>query len=56
MFDGSKHVEGIHYCETVSPEASLAAIRMILITSLMHYWHIKHIDFVIRTRTCSGGM
>ncbi|KAI2501072.1 hypothetical protein MHU86_13426 [Fragilaria crotonensis] len=45
--DGSKQEEGVNYWETFSPVASWAAIRMVLITTLIHGWHTKQIDFVL---------
>ncbi|KAI2493484.1 hypothetical protein MHU86_21065 [Fragilaria crotonensis] len=45
--DGSKQEEGVNYWETFSPVASWAAIRMVLITTLIHGWYTKQIDFVL---------
>ena len=45
--DGSKQEEGVNYWETFSPVASWAAIRMVLITTLIHGWFTKQIDFVL---------
>jgi hypothetical protein len=45
--DGSKQEEGVNYWETFSPVASWAAIRMVLITTLIHAWYTKQIDFVL---------
>ncbi len=45
--DGSKQEEGVNYWETFSPVASWAAIRMVLITILIHGWFTKHINFVL---------
>lgn len=45
--DGSKQEEGVNYWETFSPVASWAAIRMVLITTLIHRWTTKQIDFVL---------
>jgi hypothetical protein len=45
--DGSKQEESVNYWETFSPVASWAAIRMVLITSLIHGWYTKQIDFVL---------
>jgi hypothetical protein len=47
--DGSKQEEGVNYWETFSPVASWAAIRMALITTLIHGWFTKQIDFVLAT-------
>jgi hypothetical protein len=45
--DGSKQEEGVNYWETFSPVTSWAAIRMVLITTLIHGWFTKQIDFVL---------
>ncbi len=45
--DGSKQEEGVNYWETFSPVASWAAIRMVLITTLIHAWYTKQISFVL---------
>jgi hypothetical protein len=45
--DGSKQEEGVNFWETFSPVASWAAIRMVLITTLIHGWYTKQIDFVL---------
>jgi hypothetical protein len=45
--DGSKQEEGVNYWETFSPVASWAAIRMVLIITLIHGWTTKQIDFVL---------
>jgi Reverse transcriptase (RNA-dependent DNA polymerase) len=45
--DGSKQEEGVNYWEIFSPVASWAAIRMVLITILIHRWYTKQIDFVL---------
>ena len=41
--DGSKQEEGVNYWETFSPVASWAAIRMVLITTLIHAWYTKQL-------------
>jgi hypothetical protein len=45
--DGSKQEEGVNYWETFSPVVSWAAIRMVLITTLIHAWYTTQIDFVL---------
>lgn len=45
--DGSKQEEGVNYWETFSPVASWAAIRMVLITTLIQRWSSRQIDFVL---------
>jgi len=45
--DGSKQEAGVNYWETFSPVASWAAIRMVLITSIINAWETRQIDFVL---------
>jgi hypothetical protein len=45
--DGSKQEEEVNYRETFSPVTSLAAIRIVLITALIHAWNTKQINFVL---------
>jgi hypothetical protein len=46
--EGSKQEEGVNYCwETCSPVVSWAAIRMVLITTSIHAWYTKQINFVL---------
>ncbi len=45
--DGSKQEEGVNYWETFSPVAPWAAIRMVLITTLVRAWYTKQIDNVL---------
>ena len=45
--DGSKQEHGINYWETFSPVASWAAIRLVLINSLMQNWETRQVDFVL---------
>ena len=45
--DASKQEEGVNYWETFSPVASWAAIRMVLITTLIHGWYNKANRFCV---------
>ena len=45
--DGSKQEKGVNYWETFSPVASWAAIRLVLINSIMQNWETRQVDFVL---------
>ena len=45
--DGSKQTKGVNYWESYAAVASWAAIRLILILSILNNWHTKQIDFVL---------
>jgi Reverse transcriptase (RNA-dependent DNA polymerase) len=44
--DGGKQIFGLDYWETYAPVTSWAAIRTILILSIINQWQIRQIDFV----------
>ena len=45
--DGSKQEKGVNYWETFSPVASWAAIRLVLINSILQGWETRQVDFVL---------
>ena len=45
--DGSKQQHGVNYWDTFSPVASWAAIRLVLMASLLNGWQTRQVDFVL---------
>ena len=45
--DGSKQEQGVNFWDTFSPVASWAAIRLVLMVSLLNGWQTRQVDFVL---------